>query len=68
MRAELSIVIPTLDAAEGLGRALPALAEGLQEGLIRELIISDGGSKDATLEIADEAGAVVVTGEASRGG
>ena len=33
MRAELSIVIPTLDAAEGLGRALPALAEGLQEGL-----------------------------------
>ncbi|MCZ0811812.1 MAG: TIGR04283 family arsenosugar biosynthesis glycosyltransferase [Pseudomonadota bacterium] len=68
MRAELSIVIPTLDAAEGLAHSLPALAEGLQEGLIRELIISDGGSLDATLRIAEEAGALVVTGCASRGG
>jgi|SRR6056297_668554 len=68
MRAELSIVIPTLDAAEGLAHSLPALAEGLQDGLIRELVISDGGSTDATLLIAEEAGAVVITGGPSRGG
>lgn len=68
MRAELSVVIPTLNAAEGLVRSLPALTEGLSAGLIRELVISDGGSSDATLTIAEEAGAVFVTGEPSRGG
>lgn len=68
MRAKLSIVIPTLDAEEGLARSLPALTEGLQAGLIRELVISDGGSHDATLQIARAAGAVVVEGAASRGG
>ncbi len=68
MRAKLSVVIPTLDAAEELARSLPALAEGLEAGLIRELVISDGGSRDDTLRIADAAGAVVVSGPASRGG
>lgn len=68
MRAKLSVVMPTLDAAQGLARSLPALAEGLDAGLIRELVISDGGSTDATLAIADEAGAHVVSGPASRGG
>ncbi len=42
--------------------------EGLHAGLIRELIISDGGSTDPTLKIAEEAGARVVTGAPSRGG
>ncbi len=42
--------------------------EGLQTGLIRELIISDAGSTDHTLDIAHEAGAEVVTGAPSRGG
>lgn len=37
-------------------------------GLIRELIISDGGSADKTTLIADEAGAVLIHGAASRGG
>ncbi len=68
MRAKLSVVIPTLDAAEGLARSLPALGEGLQAGLIRELVVSDGGSQDATLRIATEAGSEVVQGPAGRGG
>ncbi|MEM8776334.1 MAG: TIGR04283 family arsenosugar biosynthesis glycosyltransferase [Pseudomonadota bacterium] len=68
MRAKLSVIIPTLNAAEGLARSLPALAEGLDAGLIRELVISDGGSKDETLLIADSAGAKVITGPPSRGG
>ncbi|MEQ8895714.1 MAG: TIGR04283 family arsenosugar biosynthesis glycosyltransferase [Roseovarius sp.] len=67
MRAKLSVVIPTLNAETALTRSLPALAEGLSAGLIRELVISDGGSKDATLTIAEEAGAQIVTGPASRG-
>ncbi|WP_338550574.1 TIGR04283 family arsenosugar biosynthesis glycosyltransferase [Roseovarius phycicola] len=68
MRAKLSVIIPTLNAASGLERSLPSLAEGLQVGLIRQLILSDGGSDDATKQIADAAGAVFLTGPASRGG
>lgn len=68
MRAKLSVVMPTLDAAPALARSLPALSEGLQAGLIRELVISDGGSCDETIEIAEKSGALLVRGEASRGG
>jgi len=68
MRAKLSVIIPTLNAAEGLAGSLPALAAGLEVGLIRELILSDGGSQDATATIAQEAGAIFVQGAASRGG
>ena len=68
MRAKLSVIIPTLNAETGLMRGLSTLAEGLSAGLIRELVISDGGSEDATLAIAEEAGAELVTGPPSRGG
>ncbi|MDJ0820760.1 MAG: TIGR04283 family arsenosugar biosynthesis glycosyltransferase [Paracoccaceae bacterium] len=68
MRAPISVVIPTLNAEAALGPCLAALGEGLHEGLIRELIVSDGGSTDATLRLAEAAGAVIVTGPASRGG
>lgn len=68
MRAKLSVIIPTLNAAEGLARSLPSLAAGLEAGVIRELILSDGGSQDATALIAQEAGAIFVQGAASRGG
>ncbi len=68
MRAPISIIIPTLNAAQALPACLHSLGEGLNAGLIRELIISDGGSEDATLKIAEAAGARVVTGAPSRGG
>ncbi|WP_428515486.1 TIGR04283 family arsenosugar biosynthesis glycosyltransferase [Roseovarius sp.] len=68
MRAKLSVVMPTLNAENGLRRSLPALAEGLEAGLIRELVISDGGSDDATVRVAEAAGARLVEGAASRGG
>lgn len=68
MRAPLSVIIPTLNAAHGLPECLTALIEGLQTGVIRELIVTDGGSMDATLDIAREAGAEIVVGVPSRGG
>ena len=68
MRAVLSIVIPTLNAEAELPAALAPLMEGIEGGVIRELVISDGGSDDATLSIADEVGATVATGGPSRGG
>lgn len=68
MRAPISIVIPTLNAEGSLPTTLLALMEGLSSGVIREVIISDGGSGDATQKIAEDAGAKFVTGPASRGG
>ncbi|UZD91485.1 TIGR04283 family arsenosugar biosynthesis glycosyltransferase [Cognatishimia activa] len=68
MRAPISVVIPTLNAEDNLPATLLALMEGLSTGVIREVVISDGGSTDATQKIAEDAGAVFVSGPASRGG
>ncbi len=68
MAAPLSIIIPTRNSAGMLPRTLQALMEGVEAGMIRELIIADGGSEDATVKIAESAGAEVLIGEPSRGG
>ncbi len=68
MRAPISVVIPTLNAEAALAGCLATLYEGVQAGLIRELIVVDGGSQDGTVELAREAGADVVLTEPSRGG
>lgn len=68
MPAPISIIIPTLNAADTLGGCLGALMEGLDAGLIRELIVVDGGSSDATGAIAQAWGAEVILSEPSRGG
>ncbi|MDT0683301.1 TIGR04283 family arsenosugar biosynthesis glycosyltransferase [Roseicyclus sp. F158] len=68
MPAPITVIVPTLNAEAVLPKALERLMEGLKEGLIRELIVTDGGSSDATLAIADAAGAEIVTGAAGRGG
>ena len=65
--SRLSIVIPTLNAAGGLRRSLPPLAEFGAVGLVREVILADGGSSDETAEIAEAAGAVLVAAEKGRG-
>lgn len=68
MQAPLSIVIPTLDAAPALPATTEALLEGVARGLVRELVISDGGSGDETAAAARALGAVWVSGPAGRGG
>ena len=68
MFAPLSIIIPTLNAADRIGPTLACLAETIGEGLIRELIIADGGSTDAIADIADHAGATLVVSSPGRGG
>ncbi len=62
MRAPISVVIACTDAQDHLPRQMAALAEGLAEGLIRELIVVDGGSTDSTVAMATEAGAKVLAG------
>ncbi|MGR3759909.1 TIGR04283 family arsenosugar biosynthesis glycosyltransferase [Roseobacteraceae bacterium NS-SX3] len=68
MPAPVSVVIPALNAEPQLPGCIEALMEGLAAGLIRELVVSDGGSADLTCKIAEEAGAELITGPASRGG
>jgi rSAM/selenodomain-associated transferase 2 len=68
MRAPVSVIIPTLDAAKALPACLSALMEGLDAGLLREVVVSDGGSTDASGAIAQAWGAVVLHGSPSRGG
>ncbi len=65
--SELSIVIPTYNAAEALRRSLPPLASIEAVGLLREVILADGGSGDAIAEIAEHSGAVLVEAAKGRG-
>lgn len=66
MAASISVIIPTLNSARHLPHALAPLVEGMAEGLIREVIVSDGGSRDETLDIVDAAGCTVISGEPGR--
>ncbi|MBB3993056.1 hypothetical protein GGR95_000675 [Sulfitobacter undariae] len=68
MRAQISVIVPTLNTEATLASCFGALMEGLDAGLIRELIVSDGGSEDASGAVAQAWGAQVVHGPASRGG
>lgn len=67
MPAPLSIIIPTFNACGDLPLCLESLLPGLEAGLIREVIVTDGGSEDATLEIAEAAGCVLMDAAKGRG-
>ena len=60
----LSIIIPTLDESERLGRLLEDVAK-LE--LPHEVVVADGGSTDRTVEIASQTGARVTHSAAGRG-
>jgi rSAM/selenodomain-associated transferase 2 len=60
----ISVVVPTLDDAGELPRTLAALAGSAS---IREIIVSDGGSRDETASITHAAGARFMTGPRGRG-
>ena len=51
----LSVVIATQDSERALLPTLAALVAGAVAGLVREVIIADASSRDATVTIADEA-------------
>ena len=61
----LSIIIPTLNEEQQIQKLLLQLST--QRNVSFEIIVSDGGSKDATLKIAKDIGAVIVSGEPGRG-
>jgi rSAM/selenodomain-associated transferase 2 len=68
MPAPITVIIPTLNAAQSLAGIASALMPGIEAGLIRALIVSDGGSGDATIDVAEELGATLVAGPPGRAG
>lgn len=68
MGLSVSVVIPTLNAAEPLARLLAQLHETADEGLSLEIVVSDGGSTDGTVAVAQATGAWLIEGARSRGG
>lgn len=52
----ISVVIPTLNSERVLVPVLASLVAGSAEGLLREVILADGGSTDETEKIAAVAG------------
>ena len=61
---DLSVVVPTLNAAGTLAEALSRI-QGAE--IVREIVAVDGGSADGTTDIAKATGARVVTAPRGRG-
>ncbi len=63
--AELSVIIPTLNERRALDDLLADLRH--QDGIALQLIVSDGGSTDATPRVASAGGALFISGPPGRG-
>ena len=60
MPALISVVIPTLDSERQIVPTLSALVSGAAAGIVRDVVLADGGSKDETEAVADAAGCIFV--------
>jgi hypothetical protein len=63
----LSVVIATQESERELLPTLAALIPGAAAGLVREVLIADAGSQDATAAIADAAGCRLLVSAEARG-
>lgn len=66
-RLNLSVIIPTLNAADTLADTVAALALAERRGIDLEIVVADGGSTDSTVGLAEELGAKVVSADRGRG-
>jgi glycosyltransferase involved in cell wall biosynthesis len=60
----LSVIIPTFNSERSLVPTLAMLVPAAMSGAVREVIVADAGSTDATLEVADVAGCNALTSKA----
>ncbi|GAN00245.1 glycosyl transferase [alpha proteobacterium U9-1i] len=59
----ISVIIPTLNSAAHLSRAFAALAPAAMSAFVKEVIVADAGSTDATLVLAEDSGCEIVRAE-----
>jgi rSAM/selenodomain-associated transferase 2 len=64
----ISVVIPACNAEHTLAATLTSLVPSAIDGIVRQVIVVDGGSSDSTAKLADLAGADVVSSAPQRGG
>lgn len=60
-------MIPTLDSERELVPTLSALVSGAAAGIVRDVVLADGGSSDETEAVADAAGCIFVKSERDLG-
>jgi glycosyltransferase involved in cell wall biosynthesis len=63
----ITVIVPTMNSENGLAACLTALVTPTVEGIVREVIVVDGGSTDRTGDIIDQAGATLVRSAPGRG-
>jgi rSAM/selenodomain-associated transferase 2 len=63
----LSIIIPVRNGGPRLANCLAALVPGAVDGLLRQVIVVDGGSTDASVGLARDMGADVIETAPGRG-
>lgn len=64
----ISVIIPAHNDEQLLGATLASLVPAAIDGIVRQVVVVDGGSSDNTVKIADLAGADIVRGSPGRGG
>ena len=64
----VSVVVPVLNEIENIGACIDSI-EKSDPGrtVLREIVVSDGGSSDGTMEVANRPGSVAVRSEKGRG-
>jgi hypothetical protein len=63
----LTAIIATHESERALVPTLAALVPGATAGLIKEAVVADGGSHDATFEVADYAGCRFISSQEALG-
>lgn len=63
----ISVVIPTHESERALAHTLAALVPGALDGVLREVIVADAGSRDGTAKVADVAGCRFMLAPGGRG-
>ncbi|TCS17295.1 glycosyltransferase [Caulobacter sp. BK020] len=63
----ITVVLPTRNSAARLVHVLPLLVPAAVDGLVKAVVFADAGSTDATLAIAEDSGARVVSAAGDSG-